>query len=419
MRDQRAGPLRPGLRHLHPARPRRRDGHRQVPQAVPDRQGPAADRGHLAVVVRQLLLAERPGARQRPQRRRHGPVGHPRQAGRHAGLPALRRQVPRGRRHVYRHASGRDLRGGRAGRRRLHGRGLPPRPHPGRGARAGRPTAPAPAETPAPPRRRANRRAGLWEPGAYVPHRAEAVRAPAQATSATRWSCCTTCTSACRRSWPCSWPRISSRTSPFFLEDPLQPRGRRLLREAAAADDARRSRWASCSTTPTNTCRSSPNRLIDFIRIHLSQIGGLTHGPEGGGAVRVLRASAPPGTAPATSRRSATPPTSTSTWRSRTSASRKARELHARPSRTSSPAARAEGRLLSASTTGPAWASTSTRSWPRSSRSPTTRRSTCAGERSGGGTGRSQALTPAGRPRRRPRRPGSISLLRPAPERYL
>ena len=34
------------------------------------------------------------------QRRRHGPVGHPRQAGRHAGLPAPRRQVPQGGRHL-------------------------------------------------------------------------------------------------------------------------------------------------------------------------------------------------------------------------------------------------------------------------------------------------------------------------------
>ena len=141
--DQRAGAVRPGLRHLHPAGPRRRDGRRQVPQAVPDRQGPAADRGHLAVGVRQLVLAQRPGARQRPQRRRHGPVGHPRQAGRHAAstscsaASAARRSIP-----IATPAAARfeEVEKAAAG---VMERGLPPRPRPGRRARAWRPTAPA------------------------------------------------------------------------------------------------------------------------------------------------------------------------------------------------------------------------------------------------------------------------------------
>ena len=92
--DQRAGPLRPRLRHVHAAGLRGPDGRRQVPQAVPDRPRRRRDRGHLAVVLRQLLLAERPGPVQRHERRRHGALGHQGQAGRHAGLPAPGRQVP-------------------------------------------------------------------------------------------------------------------------------------------------------------------------------------------------------------------------------------------------------------------------------------------------------------------------------------
>ena len=38
--DERAGALRPGLRHLHPARPSGRDRHRQVPGPFPHRQRP-------------------------------------------------------------------------------------------------------------------------------------------------------------------------------------------------------------------------------------------------------------------------------------------------------------------------------------------------------------------------------------------
>ena len=92
--DQRAGPLRPGLCDVHPAGPRGADGRREVPEAVPDRPRRRPDRGHLAVVLRQLVLAERPGAVQRHERRRHGALGHQGQAGEHARLSTAGRQVP-------------------------------------------------------------------------------------------------------------------------------------------------------------------------------------------------------------------------------------------------------------------------------------------------------------------------------------
>ena len=68
------------------------------------------DRRYLAVLLRQLLLEKRPGAEQRHQRCRSGAVGHQGPAGRHAGVSACRRQMPRGRRRLC-----------ACGRRRLSG----------------------------------------------------------------------------------------------------------------------------------------------------------------------------------------------------------------------------------------------------------------------------------------------------------
>ena len=65
--------------------------------------------------------------------------------------------------------------------RALHGAGLPPRPRPGRRARAGRPTASGgrrPTRPTGPAQRRGRRRGSRG----LRPHRAQAVRAPAQAT---------------------------------------------------------------------------------------------------------------------------------------------------------------------------------------------------------------------------------------------
>ena len=73
-------------------------------------------------------------------------------------------------------------------------------------------------------------------------------------------------------------------------------------------------------------------QLIDFIRAHISQLGGLNAGPQAGRAVRVVRRSAPPGTARAMCRPSATPPTCTSTWPATTLAFRKWSTLSARRS---------------------------------------------------------------------------------------
>ena len=167
--DQRAGPLRPRLRHVHPAGARGADGRRQVSQALPHRPQSRRDRGHLAVVLRQLVLAERPGPVQRHERRRHGPLGHQGQAGRHAGLPAPGGQVPVRGRPLRPHQRARRPGGGGPGPRR-DGEGLPARPRPARDPRhghlrrPGRPRGPATgagAVGPTAPGR-------VWEPGRYV-----------------------------------------------------------------------------------------------------------------------------------------------------------------------------------------------------------------------------------------------------------
>ena len=197
-RDERAGPGRLRLRHLHPARPGGADGRRAVPQAVSHRAQRRRDRGHLAVLLRQLVLAQRRRAVQRDERRGHRAVGHQGQARQHAALPVARRQGAARRRLLLPRQRPR-LPGGGGQRAERHGGRIPARPRAGRRARAvdlrhaqhdrgrrdvGR------GDRPDQPRRHL----GI---GPVRPHAAEAVRAPAQRSWARRWSCCTTSTSAC------------------------------------------------------------------------------------------------------------------------------------------------------------------------------------------------------------------------------
>ena len=130
--DQRAGPLRPGLCDVHPAGLRGADGRREVPQALPDRPRRRPDRGHLAVVLRQLVLAERPGAVQRHERRGHGALGHQGQAGEHARLSAAGRQVPVRRGALCPRQRPRRSRRSRTNARSRDGQGLPAHPRAGR-----------------------------------------------------------------------------------------------------------------------------------------------------------------------------------------------------------------------------------------------------------------------------------------------
>ena len=70
------------------------------------REGPAPHRRRLAVVVRQLVLAKRPGAQQRHERRRYGPLGHPGQSEPGCRFTSSLGGKTRNAVDVYRHASG-------------------------------------------------------------------------------------------------------------------------------------------------------------------------------------------------------------------------------------------------------------------------------------------------------------------------
>ena len=62
----------------------------------------------------------------------------------------------------------------------------------------------------------------------------------------------------------------------FFLEDPLSPEDHRATSARSASSAPRRSPWANCSTARTNGSPLIAERLIDYIRVHVSQAGGFT-----------------------------------------------------------------------------------------------------------------------------------------------
>ena len=367
-RDDRAGAGRLGLRDVHAARARRPDGDRRVPEAVPHRPQRRRDRGHLAVELHELVLAQRPGAVQRDERRRHRAVGHQGQA-----------------RRACRSTSCSAARSGTA------------------------PTATTTPAAPASPRSR-RPRAPAWSAASAtsacrsarpaMPATARAARADAAATatkrsgrptrgrsgsrrrtcaccrsssstcapsSATRWSCCTTSTSASRSTQAINLCKALEPYRLFFLEDPFPPEENdhfRLLRQQTSIPIA----MGELFNTQHEYLPLIKERLIDFIRIHISQIGGLSparkvaalseffgvrtawHGP--GDASPLAHAA-----------QLALELAATTSACTRAARSRKRR-------RTCSSAARRSRTATCSRRRSRAWASRSTRSWRRSSRFP-------------------------------------------------
>ena len=106
----------------------------------------------------------------------------------------------------------------------------------------------------------------------------------------------------------------------FFLEDPLPPEEIGHFRDLRQHTQFR-SPWGAV-LEPAEYLPLIQERLIDFIRIHLSQIGGLDHGRAKSPRCASSSGCAPPGMDRATRRRSDTPPTWRWTWPAPTSGSR-------------------------------------------------------------------------------------------------
>ena len=264
-------PLRLRLRHLHPARRPGECRRREVSEALSDRQAGRPHRRHLAGLLQQLLLAQRPGAQQRHQRRRSGALGHQRPAGRtcrsiscwaaSAARPPIATATPpaaksrksstarssymaSGFRHVRVQVGVPGMAGyGAGGGRRERGPGAAQRPR----LRA------APLHPPRP----------------------EDVRGVPQSSSAKKSNCCTTFTSASPRTRPSSSAKDVEKFKLFFMEDPLSPEDIayfRQIRQQCATPIA----MGELFNSPHEWTPLISERLIDYIRIHVSQAGGLT-----------------------------------------------------------------------------------------------------------------------------------------------
>ena len=178
---------------------------------------------------------------------------------------------------VYRHADGREpaevldavlayreagvlavrcQMGGYGGRTRIGRQILTPRGGPSRPSPARR--SPAPITTPI-----------------GTPARRSSSSTMSAAPSAPTCICSTTSTSGWRRSRPSGWRRRSSPTgcsSSRTLCRPTSSSGS----GGSATLPPRRSRWASCGSTRSNGETLISERLIDFVRAHVSAIGGVT-----------------------------------------------------------------------------------------------------------------------------------------------
>ena len=192
-------------------------------------------------MLRQLLLAQRPGAEQRHQRRGQGAVGHQGPAGRNAGLPAAGRQVPRGRATVTPMPAAPSSKEGRGRAPAMaqgyrHVRVQVGVPRPGRPRRAaGRPRR-GPA-TALPPGGCTTARCSSAVPPA--PH-ARCLRARAASSSATTSSCCTTSTSAYAPSQAIQFAKDWSSTSSSSWRTRSRPRTSTTSSRSAAVRHADR-----------------------------------------------------------------------------------------------------------------------------------------------------------------------------------
>ena len=221
---ERAGPLRLGCATFTSGRSSVQTAIDKYLKPFLDRPARRRDRGHLAVVLRQLVLAQRPGAVQRDERRRHGALGHQGEAGRHAASTSCSAARCRPAPTATPTPAAATSRRSRTG----------PRGHASRATatsacssacRDGDLRRRSDARRQRRPSRsdRADRHRGDLGAAAVLPHAAEAVRAPAARRSATRSSCCTTSTSASHSTEAIQLCKDLEPYRLFFLEDPFPP----------------------------------------------------------------------------------------------------------------------------------------------------------------------------------------------------
>ena len=143
------------------------------------------------------------------------------------------------------------------------------------------------------------RAAGRGRRRADEPHAGVGVRSPTSGcsrscsntcarSSATTWSCSTTSTSGSRSTEGVQLCKELERYHPYFIEDPFPPEQNehfRMLRQQTSVPIA----MGELFNTQHEYVPLIADRLIDFIRVHISQIGGLTMARKVARAVRVLR----------------------------------------------------------------------------------------------------------------------------------
>ena len=313
--DRPGRPVRLRLRHLHAAgRPRSARGG-SLPQAVPRRQARGPDRGHLAGPLRELVLAQRPRPQQRDQRRRHGPLGHQGAAGRDARVPAARREGPRGGGLLRARERGGDP-GGARQRPRAHGPRLPARPRPGRRPRHGRLRLAARGEAAV----TALHSAPVFEPAAYA-RRALQLLEAARKELGDEVELLHDVHERLSPTQAVAFCKDVERFRLFFLEDPVSPEDIgwfRLIRQQCTTPLA----MGELFNSPHEWVPLISERLIDYIRVHVSQAGGLTPCRKMAALGELVRRQDGLARARETSPRWATPATSPSTSPAPTSASR-------------------------------------------------------------------------------------------------
>jgi mannonate dehydratase len=305
------------------------------------------DRGHLAVHVRELVLAQRARAVQRDERRRHRALGHQGQARGDAALPAPRGKVRKGA-DCYFHASGSSFQEVEENARAAMEKGfrhvrvqVATPGYASYGARSAWPDAGPADGVPARSDAVGPTNPGHLGAGPYVrmlPKLFEHMRTKLGDEVELLHDVHERVTlnqaiNLCKALEPY---RL------FFLEDPFPPEENdhfRLLRQQTSIPIA----MGELFNTQHEYVPLIKDRLIDFIRIHISQIGGLSP------RARCRRcastsASAPRGTARATPHPWPTPPSSRWSWPATTSGSTRERLPEGRRPRCSR-AARGQGRL--------------------------------------------------------------------------